>query len=107
MNPRSPDLNARAVEENPEGMVAYAKKMADEFISRAEQLLDEVKFNKNFIKQLRSHLSEAKKEYFNGSSEGVELYDTAMSLHSYTRAQVKARQVINAVNPPPTSPEVL
>ena len=95
------------LEKEPEGVVAYAKTMAGEFISQAEETLDGLSLNENSIKLLRSYLEEAKREYSRGSSGSVELYDTAKSLRSYTRAQVKARQVINAVNPPPTSPEEL
>ena len=95
------------LEEDPEGGVAYAKTMAGEFISQAEEALEGLSLNENSIKLLRSYLEEAKREYSSGSSGSVELYDTAKSLRSYTRAQVKARQVINAVNPPPTSPEEL
>jgi hypothetical protein len=95
------------LKEDPAGVVAYAKTMADEFISRAEQLLNDMNYNENSIKMLQSYLEEAKLEYLAGSSNGVELYDIAKSLRSYTRAQVRARQVINAVNPPPSSPEEL
>jgi hypothetical protein len=59
------------------------------------------------MKMLQSYLSEAKQEYSNGLSESVELNGVAKSLRSFTRAQVRARQVINTVNPPPASPEEL
>jgi hypothetical protein len=59
------------------------------------------------MKMLQSYLSEAKQEYSNGLSESVELNGVAKFLRSFTRAQVRARQVINTVNPPPASPEEL
>jgi len=63
--------------------------------------------NENSLNMLESYLSIAKEEYSNGLDAGSGLYDTAKSLRAFTRAQVRARQVINAINPPPSSPEEL
>ena len=95
------------LEENPAGMMTSAKEKAAEFISQAEEVLDGLPLNENSMKMMQLYLSKAKKEYAGGSVEGLELYNTAKAIRSYTRAQVRARQVINAVNPPPTSPEEL
>jgi hypothetical protein len=95
------------LDETPEYMVEYAQENAEQFISQAETLLNEVSFNENTMDLLRSYLSMAKQEYSKGLSKGSDLYDTAKSLRAFTRAQVRARQVINAINPPPSSPEEL
>jgi hypothetical protein len=95
------------LEETPEDILEYAQDQAQLFISQAEELYESVSFNENTMNMLKSYLTIAKEEYSNGLSGGSNLYDIAKSLRAFTRAQVRARQVINSINPPPTSPEEL
>jgi hypothetical protein len=95
------------LEKDLEGLVYYAGERAMEFISKADELLSEVDLNENSMAMLRSYLSEAKSDYSEGKSKGIELYEAAKALRSFTSAQVRARQVINAIIPPPTSLEEL
>jgi len=95
------------LDENPEAMVEYAREKAEAFLSQADELLDKASFNENTMNMLGSYLAMAREEYSKGLSEGSDIYDNAKSLRAFTRAQVRARQVINAINPPPVSPEEL
>ena len=95
------------LDETPEDMIGYAKEKAELFISEAEELYSTVSFNENTMNMLKTHLAIAREEYSKGLSESSGIYDTARALRAFTRAQVRARQVINAINPPPTSPEEL
>jgi hypothetical protein len=95
------------LEETPEAMIGYAKEKAELFISQAEALLEAVSFNENTMNMLKSYLATAKEEYSKGLTKESDLYAIAKTLRALTRTQVRARQVINAINPPPTSPEEL
>jgi hypothetical protein len=57
------------------------------------------------MNMLLSYLTEAIEEFSKGERHTSDLYDTARAIRCYTRAQVKARQVINAIHNPPESPE--
>ena len=95
------------LEETPEDMLRYTRDQAQLFISQAEELYDTASFNENTMKMLKSYLIMAQGAYSEGLSKGSELYDTARAIRAFTRAQVRARQVINAINPPPSSPNDL
>ena len=95
------------LEETPDDMLIHARDQAQLFISEAEALLGNVSYTENTMKMLKSYLSQAREEYSKGLSQCSDLYDTAKSLRAFTRAQVRARQVINAISPPPASPDDL
>lgn len=90
------------LEDTPNQLVEFAKVKAKEFISNAETVLNGTSLNENSMEMLQSYIDEARKEYSNGEAlkASSEIYDAARALRSFTRAQVKARQVINAINPP-------
>ena len=95
------------LEDSPESVVVYAKEKAEEFIKNAELMLGQVNLNESLIKLLFSYLYDAKQNYAHGINNGKELYNIAKALRSFTRAQVKARQVVNTINLPPSSPDEL
>jgi hypothetical protein len=95
------------LEDTPDRLLNYAKLRAEEFISKAEEVLCGAELDEKSIVLYNSYLEEAKKHFTSGAEVGGDIYATAKAIRAYTRAQVKARQVINAFNSPPTSPEEL
>lgn len=89
--------------DTPEKTLEYTKIKAETFIDEAENKLTTNKINNKTLAMLSSYLEESKEHY----SAGMESDDVPASIRSFTRAQVLARQVINAFNPPPTSIEEL
>lgn len=94
--------------EEPVNVVDYARGRADEYIAEAEELLASDRF-RHATERLQGYLAKAREEYVRGESqlkvlgEQPGIYDYGKALRSFTRAQVKARQVINACSPPPCS----
>jgi hypothetical protein len=95
--------------ESPEDMLNYTREMAERFITEAEAAFQATEFNPDTRKMLEGHLLEARGQYIEGKSlgENPSIYGVSAAIRCYTRAQVRARQVINAANPPPSKPERL
>ena len=91
------------LEEVPEGILEYAKQRSSEFISKAEEVLADREINETSWKMYRSYLMEAKKEYQSGVDQQNGIYGIAKGIRAFTRAQVRARQIINAFEVPPCS----
>ena len=99
---------------DPTGVTAYAKKKANEYINEASKEFNKletssVQYNalKRLLETAQSELKEgmaheksAEKTFGNES-----LYNWARATRSYTRSQVRAQQVYNALVPPPDAPE--
>lgn len=89
--------------ESPDEILEYTKTKAEAFISDAEKLLTNNSLNSKSMEMYSSYLAEAKHQFSTGSVSN----DVPAGIRAFTRAQVRARQVINAFNPPPTSLEEL
>jgi hypothetical protein len=99
------------LEESPQAMVAYARSRAVAFLDEAEVLFAELDRHdpaygslNEFLKAARSELEARDAARAQAGNAVAEL---ARLARAYTRAQVRARQVINALVPPATSPEDL
>ncbi len=96
---------------DPEQVVEYARTKADEYIREATLVLEENRFNQNAHTMLKGFLDAARHEYskgeelFNDENREIHIHEISEALRCYTRAQVKAKQVINAVSLPPSNPD--
>ncbi len=90
------------LEESPEEALEYTRKFAEEFIREAEIILENAELNEASMAMYQSWFAEAQEEFMIGCDDTDGLYDVARSIRAFTRAQVRARQVINAFNPPPS-----
>ena len=93
----------------PEELVSRAAVCAREEFAHARELLaghDPAGANHA---RLQGYLDTAEEELANGRDhrDGGDVFELARNARCFTRAQVRARQVINALVPPPTSPEEL
>jgi hypothetical protein len=95
------------LDDSPEALVEYARIKAEKFITNAAKMLDEIHLNEKSKKMLEFYIEEANQEYISGLTIGNDLNEVAKSLRRFTRAQVKARQVINYLYPPSSNPEEL
>lgn len=94
------------LEETPKQMRSHTCEVAYDFITDAELELENVELNENTKKMLEGYLQEARDELSQGDkhSECSSIFSIAAAVRCYTRAQVRARQVINSINPPPADP---
>jgi hypothetical protein len=113
-NPMRDETNAfweLKLEGSPATLLEGARNRAVEYISEAKTLLADLDQSDPACEPLEALLKAALSELENGDSGNAEVGDGAAGLaklaRSYTRAQVRARQVINALVPPATSPEDL
>lgn len=92
----------------PEAVTKSARQKADEYIEQACSLLTEVDQSDPARKPLEDLMVQAEKEFNRGviieSAKNVGLSQWAKSTRAYTRAQVRALQVIQALRPAPTTP---
>jgi hypothetical protein len=95
---------------SPSDVAAYAKKRAQENIAEAIAALAKLEASNGAYESLKRLLDHAQSELEDGkvyeaSAEETgadeSLYNWAKATRSYTRAQVKAKQVSNALLPPP------
>ncbi len=94
--------------DSPGDLVGYARKVASEYIGEAKELLAQLDQSSPAQVRLMGFLETAISEIVAGDksrSNGVT--SQARIARAYSRAQVRARQVINALAPPATSPEEL
>lgn len=98
---------------NPAGVTAYAKERAKENINQAINEFNKLKTGSaaynNLIEVLETAQSELKAGVAHEKSaektvDNESLYNWARATRSYTRSQVRARQVYNALVPPPDNP---
>ncbi|TFH15031.1 hypothetical protein E4H04_09170 [Candidatus Bathyarchaeota archaeon] len=94
------------LEETPEQMMVYTRDMATAFIKEAEAILKGKELNLGTRKMLEGYLSMAHEEFKRAENlkTDASIYCVASAVRCYTRAQVRARQVINAINPPSSNP---
>jgi hypothetical protein len=99
------------LEDSPGGMVTYARERARAYIDEAAALFAKLDQSNPAYDALDTFLTTARAELKTGDVARAEAQDTIVGLarlvRTYTRAQVRARQVINALVPPATSPEDL
>jgi hypothetical protein len=104
------------LEDSPEAITSFARSVADEAQqrARAEMLRQEV--SAPSYQRLDGLLERAAREYELGqrfeaaaktAHESAAIYDWSRATRAYTRAQVRARQVLNALVPPAASSEDL
>ena len=95
---------------SPSGVAEYAKKRAQEYIADALAVLTKLEATNSAYKSLKHLLNQAQSELKEGKAyedsaeatvDNEALYNLAKATRSYTRAQVKAKQVFNALIPPP------
>lgn len=100
------------LEDTPEEISAYAKKAASEALETAKAGMNGKEISKASSQRLSQLLKTASAEFKSGqelensakSKTGSEaVYDWAKAIRSYTRTQVRARQVINTLIPEPTA----
>jgi hypothetical protein len=100
----------------PAGVAAYAAQRARECIDRAEAELAGLRRTDPAYQPLAALLGLARRELASGeghesaagNSRGNEaVYNWARATRAHSRAQVRARQVCNALVPPPSRPEDL
>ncbi len=100
----------------PEGMGACAKKKAQEYVTTATAELSKLDAADVAFVPLSTLLNKAQSELESGSAYAssagradrrLAIFDWARAIRAYTRAQVRAKQVINALVPPPDSPDML
>ncbi|MFN2146176.1 MAG: hypothetical protein ACK2T7_12555, partial [Anaerolineales bacterium] len=99
------------LENTPEAITRFAGEVADQAILIAEEILDRSdvpdlsrKHLGGLIEQAKSQFQQGKQLESDAQANGS-IYLWAKATRSYTRAQIKARQVINTLQPPPASPE--
>jgi hypothetical protein len=94
---------------SPEEVTKCARQKASEYIDQACHLFTELDPHDPAYKPLQSLLSKAEEEFNLGnhdeSGSNIELSQWAKATRSYTRAQVRALQVIQALLPVPETPE--
>jgi len=94
---------------NPEGVARYAKRKAEEFIKNASGKFAKLKRSDVAYKALEELLNLAEIELKNGmaiqKNQGNQIYDIAKATRAFTRAQVRALQVYQALVPPPDKTE--
>jgi hypothetical protein len=99
------------LESSPEAMVAYARDRAHAYLGEAEALFARIDRRDPAYDSLDGFLTAARSELKAGDAARAKAGDATAGLsrraRAYTRAQVRARQVINALVPPATSPEDL
>jgi hypothetical protein len=94
--------------DDPKVLIEHARKAAAEYIGEAEQLVAQLDRTSPAHARLKGFLESATFEIEAGdSSRRNGVIGLARIARAYTRAQVRARQVINALVPPATSPEEL
>jgi hypothetical protein len=98
------------LEETPEEMLTYARDRAVQYIQEASELYVNLDHHNPAYDTLGDFLTTARAELKAGDAEAEEqdsIGGLARLVRFYTRAQVRARQVINALVPPATRPEDL
>jgi hypothetical protein len=99
------------LEDCPEAMVANARGRAQAYIQETEALFAGLDRNDPAYGSVDGFLAAARSELEAGdaarASAGDAVTGLARRARAHTRAQVRARQAINALLPPPTSPEEL
>ena len=99
---------------NPEGVATYAKKKALEYIVSADKELKKMWKSDVAFKPLEKMLAQAQGEFANGenhitavsnSSVNDSIFNWSKATRFFTRAQVHAKQVYNALVLPPKKPE--
>ena len=113
-NPMYHETNAfweLKLEDGPEAMVEYARTRAVEYVDEAEAQIAGLDRNDPAYDSVNGFLTVARSELEAGDAArtlaGNAAAELARLARAYTRAQVRARQVINALIPPATSPEEL
>jgi len=100
----------------PEDMVSHAEKRAREYMERAQRMMLEINPTNPMVPPLKNFLEESLLEL----GAGIEarkmakqnfgnhaVYAWSRATRNFTRAQVRALQVIQAIEPPPSKPEQL
>ena len=113
-NPMYHETNAfweLKLEDSPGTMVTYVRDRAQEYIQEAEALFAGLDRRDPACGSVDGFLAAARSELEAGDAARARAGDAVAGLarraRAYTRAQVRARQVINALVPPATSPEDL
>lgn len=90
--------------ETPGKMRDDARDVAEGRIEEAAARLSGANLNLSTRKLLEGYLSEGREQYARGEKNGEDpsIYSIAAATRCYTRAQVRAQQVIEAINPPPS-----
>lgn len=98
----------------PEDVVSHTRNKAKEHIEKAQKLLLDVTFPSSMSIPLKGFLEESQKEFEDGLNAENEakaingnkaVYSWSKAARKFTRAQVRALQVIQAIEPPPSTPE--
>lgn len=101
---------------SPKDVVCHAKDKAQEYMKKAHDMMTDIDPVSPMSTPLKDFLNEAQKEYNTGvkaendvnSKTGNQVvYNCSKATRSFTRAQVRALQVIQAIEPPPSKPEQL
>jgi hypothetical protein len=99
------------LEDSPEAIVTYARDRAVEYIQEAKALFAGLDRRDPAYDSMAGFLKAARTDFEAGDAARMETGEAVAGLarlaRAYTRAQVRARQVINALVPPATSPEEL
>jgi hypothetical protein len=104
------------LEDSPAAITSFAGSTANEALQRARTEMPRHEISAPSYQHLDGLLERAAQEYELGqrfettartAHESVAIYEWSRATRAYTRAQVRARQVINALIPPAASPEDL
>lgn len=96
------------LEPTPEAISTFAREVAEQKITAGEQMLQGQHVQESVSNHFSDLLQEAKKEFESGMlleenvserRENDRVYQWAKATRAFTRAQVRAKQVINALQP--------
>ena len=97
---------------SPAGVAEYARQKAEQDLARACQLIERLPQNsargrlEMLINQAQSEMGQGLSLEARARNGGTAaLREWAKATRCFTRAQVRAMQVVEAVEPPPSSPE--
>lgn len=97
----------------PEGVASHAREKAQEYIEKAGHEISQINLSSPVIVPLNKFLEQAQQEYEAGiktekeakeTTGNLSIYGWSKASRNYTRAQVRALQVIQAIKPPPHKP---
>jgi hypothetical protein len=104
------------LEDSPEAITNVAGRIAEETLQQARAELGQANVSGSYIEHLEGLLDQAEREYGRGwdfasdaqKADSTEvIYSWSRATRAFTRCQVRARQVINALLTPASSPENL
>lgn len=101
---------------SPGDVVCYSKNKAHEFMNKARRMITDISPASPMLPPLKVFFNEAQKEFSagtiaqnaaQGESGNQAVYKWSKAARNFTSAQVRALQVIQAIEPPPSKPEHL